>query len=285
MKENDSLNYSTDALNVKSLFYNKEISLYIEGKEDIPFWENILSFWELNNLHLEETYGYEGLIDYMDQIVDNDANILVACDSDHSRFLKENKYKNPKIIRTYGYSIENTMYCVHKINQVVKRFSKSKNSFNKEITKWYHQFCDDCTILLYYDIANHRFSKGVQVFGDKCNRFLESDHSPNLGKDKIDNYIKSIDRHFSEIEINECIELVKKDKRELRFLIKGHFLTNAVINLIKSLVEKETGDKVTLSLDNLYSLMVGCMFPCKDKCMDLETLKERMLGGLAAVLN
>ena len=273
---NNDLSYSTNALNIKNLFYRKDVSVYVEGKEDILFWDVMFKASTTVNVHIEDSDGSENLKDYMDRIINEDAQIIVACDSDHTPFLMENKYNNPRIVRTYGYSIENTMYCVNNINHVVKRFAKSKNDFKNEIMEWYKIFCDNCSILLYYDIANHRFTKKVQVLGDKCNRFLTSTHSSNINSASVLRHIESLKSYFSKEEIEECVSLVAKDDRELRFLIKGHFLTNGAINLIKEIVNRETGGSVSISLDSLYSLTINCISTCKSLCKDRQTVHERI---------
>jgi hypothetical protein len=270
--EKFDLTYSTDALNVKSYFFNKRISVYVEGKEDILFWDFIFKNCNLNDYHIEDTNGLEGLQVYMDRIVDNDAKIIVACDCDHSPFIIDYKYTNNRIIKTYGHSIENTMYCVYNIEQTIKRFAKTRRTFRPKILDWYQKFSNSAIDLLKYDIANIRFSKSVRVFGDKCNRFLKSNDSPELSQVKINKYLSSVISKFTPKEVEECTKLIESDNRELRYLIKGHFLTNGIINLIKQSVLEETGLKISISIDNLYSLMVNCINNCDIECSDMGHL-------------
>jgi hypothetical protein len=281
--DNNSLTYATDALNVKSLFYNKEISIYVEGEEDILFWEKIFSSYASINYHIEDTNGYEKLKEYMDKIIKDDARIIIACDCDHSPFALNNKYDNPRIVRTYGYSIENTMYCVNNINYTVKRYSKSRKDFTNDIIRWYNDFCAHCLNLLYYDIANHRFSKSIKGLGDNCCRFLKSESSPDIAPDKVKKYISKIKNKFDVNEINECIELVRKDNRELRFLIKGHFLDNGIFNFVKSTAEQELKANVDLSFDGLYASTVNCIVACNNKCVDMLALYERVDKSIKSV--
>jgi hypothetical protein len=280
-----SLEYSTDALNVKSQFYNKEISIYVEGKEDIVFWDSIFKTCQLNDYYIEDTGGYESLVGYMDKIIDDNARIIVACDCDHSPFIIDYKYNNPRIIRTYGYSIENTMYCIHNIEQAIKRYARTRKTFHPRIIDWYAKFAILSKDLLKYDIANIRFAKGTRVFGDKCNRFLKSEDSTELSPIRINKYLSSILSKFTKEEIKECSELIEGDDRELRYLIKGHFLSNGVINLIKQMVLEETGIKVSISIDSLYSLMVTCISTCDKKCPDLPHLTKASIDAFTALQN
>ena len=140
------------------------------------------------------------------------------------------------------------------------------------LINWYQQFSLSSLDLLKYDVANIRYSKGTRIFGDKCNRFLKSKDSPDLSPTKISSYLSSIISKFTDQEIKECSKLIKNDKRELRYLIKGHFLTNGIINLIKQVVLEETGIIITISIDSLYSLMVNCINNCDKQCQDLKHL-------------
>jgi hypothetical protein len=280
-----NLEYSTDALNVKSQFYNKEISVYVEGKEDIIFWESIFKTCQLEDYYIEDTNGFENLTNYMDKIIDDNATIIVACDCDHSPFILDYKYNNLRIIKTYGYSIENTMYCIHNIEQSIKRYAKTRKSFHPKINEWYNKFAILSKDLLKYDIANIRFSKGTRILGDKCNRFLKSEDSIDLSPIKINHYLSKILSRFTEEEIQECTDLIDADERELRYLIKGHFLTNGVINLIKQVVLQETGIKVSISIDSLYSLMVTCINTCDKGCPDLPHLTKASKDAFATFQN
>ena len=284
MKPN-SLEYSTDALNVKSQFFNKTISVYVEGKEDIIFWDSIFKYSKLKDYHIEESNGKENLQILMNKIIDEDARIIVAIDCDHSPFLKDYKYHNRRIIKTFGYSIENTMYCYNNIEQTIKRFAKTRKNFQEQIRIWYKNFSLSSKELLNYDVANVRFSKSTRVFGDKCNRFLKSEDSYELSQTKINNYISSIISKFSEKEINETSDLIDADDRELRYLIKGHFLTNGVINLIKQTVLQETGFKITISIDSLYSLMVTCLGNCQNDCEDMNYLSINSKSAFDSLKN
>jgi hypothetical protein len=270
--EKIELSYSTDALNVRSLFYNKKISVFVEGKEDILFWDFIFKNCKQTEYNIEETSGYENLLLYMDRIVEDDAQIVVACDCDHSPFLENYKYNHNRIIKTYGHSIENTMYCVHNLEQTIKRFAKTRKTFRLQIQSWYKRFSESSIELLKYDIANVRYSKGVKVFGDKCNRFLKNDDSTELSQAKIKSYLTAIILKFTTQEIEDCTKLIESDPRELRYLIKGHFLTNGIINLIKQQVLEETGLKITISIDSLYSIMVNCLNHCSSECIEMRFL-------------
>lgn len=279
------LSYSTDALNVKSLFYNKSFIVYVEGQDDINYWDNFLSNSTESEYIVEESPGGKtGLLSYMDKIVEEDAQIIVACDSDYNTVIEpEEKYIHDRIIRTYGYSIENSMYCPHNINQLIRRFGKIRKDFTPEISTWYDEFLEDSRILLIYDLANHMFTKGIQVFGDKCIRFLTSDKSAKVSETKVNKFIQELTPNFTEQEINDSSVRISNSGKELRFLFKGHFLTNAVLNFIKGTIKKETSASVSINLDSLYALTLSCVGKCNHECENIRQTKERIINSIKSL--
>lgn len=279
------LNYSTDALNVKSLFYNKSFIVYVEGKDDIMFWDNFFSINENFSYIVEESPGGKtGLVSYMDKIVQENAQIIVACDSDYETIVvPKDKYINKRIIRTYGYSIENSMYCPHNINQLIRRFGKIKKNFTPEVLEWYKSFSEKSRILLIYDLANHIFKKGTQVFGNNCVRFLTSKKSANISEKKVNDFIQKICSEFTEEQIEKSKDLISNNGKELRFLLKGHFLTNAVLNFIKSTIKRETLLDVNIPLDTLYVVMLSCIGRCNNECDDFKLTKEKIRNSVKSL--
>jgi hypothetical protein len=104
----NDLEYALEALEIKGLFYNKKITVYVEGKDDPLFWDNLFNIAEIE-AHIEDVGGSLELDKYIAKIIDSNAEFYVATDNDHNDFL-ENIATHPKVIRTYGYSIENSMY-------------------------------------------------------------------------------------------------------------------------------------------------------------------------------
>ena len=252
----NSLQYSKEALEAKSLFYNKHLSVYVEGEDDVLFWQYLFNAAEIS-AHVEDVGGVKEIEKYIVKILEEDAGFIVACDNDYNDFL-ELPPAHPNIIRTYGYSIENSMYYFNKIHEIVTKLCRQKIDVQKIIEKWAEDFTNNVYDLLRYDIANFKFSKGIKVIGNNCFRFLQSDTSPYISQKKISDFLDSIRGHFSEGEIKIVDDLISVSKKDFWFLIKGHFLTHATINLIKTLVKKHSGSVCSLSKDAIYALTIDC---------------------------
>lgn len=250
------LEYSMDALDAKGLFYNRSITVYVEGNDDVLFWDYLFKVAEVD-AYIEDVGGDNEINKYIQQILDSEAGFIVACDNDHNDFISPNTEHN-QIIRTYGYSIENSMYNFEKIEDIITKLSRKRVHVKQIIEEWAEEFSNKVYELLKYDIANHKYKKGITVFGDCCARFLKSKNSHWVSSEKISEYIDRIKDKFTEEEITEVEKLLNSTEKDFWFHIKGHFLTNAATNLIKSIVKEQTGYSPVIPLDMIYSLTIDC---------------------------
>lgn len=249
--------YSSDAIENKAAFFDKNYTVYVEGPEDILFWDNLFQEAGLCDFHIEDVGGSENLEPYMDEIIQNDLNIIVACDSDYGSLDNALTF-NSKIIYTHGFSIENSMYRIDKINEIIQYLAKKRVDLKEEIKLWQLDFEEKCESLLIYDYANHKFDKGITVLGLNSCRYLVNNSSKFLCNTKINKAIENIKGTISEEEFEKAKTELEKSPLNNWFHIRGHFLSNAVYNLIKSTSERIGGNNVSFSLDALYVMTVNC---------------------------
>ncbi len=273
MNNTEAIEYSKEALEVKPLFYDKEFSVYVEGEDDVIFWESLFRIAGYENIHIEEVGGYLQLTPYMEKIVNEDTNIIVAADTDHRDFLGFD-FQDERIIRTYGYSIENSMYSIQRVHQIIRKLSNNNPPAKREIKNWRISFSKEAKQLLIFSIANSLYGKGEVIFGDKCIRFLKNSTASELCPAKIDKFIADISVLFTEEEIQVATNLLEETTKDVWYLIKGHFLTNGVLNYVTKTVEKKTGKKPFLSLEALYAL-----------CVDNEELKDKETEDIKEMVN
>ncbi len=269
--------YSAEALNVLNYFHDCDVVIFVEGDDDILFWNVISNKAGLLGARIEVAGCKNELLKKIEKIINEDASIIVACDRDHSPFC-QNIFENKQVVQPYGYSIENSMYCPSSISNIIRKLSRTLIKYDLIAEQYFIEFINNCRDLLIYDIANHRCQKGVSVFGDNCTKFLKSNKSVSLSTYKIALFIKSIKTNFQEEEILEVKELIETEKRELRYLIKGHFLTNAIINIIKKRVAEVSGRHVkSFSTEHLYTECVDYCKNCNpDDCKGLRSMADNL---------
>jgi len=256
----DSLEYSIEALEAKALFYGKQTILFVEGIDDPLFWDQFITSLNLE-VHIEEVGGGDNLEKIIDKIVDEDANVYVAIDRDYIDFYDEhvgNRRNHQRILQTYGHSIENTLYHPKILNEVIKSYVRlTVFDETKEIDSCISTFESDVRTLLIYDILSNKLQTSKKVLGDSCMRHLKNSKSTKLCSEKIQKYIESLELNFSEILIEEINTKFNDSNKRLSSIIKGHFLTTFIINLIKSYVKKFRNKEITLNTDNLYSEVIN----------------------------
>ena len=268
------LEYSNEALESKAFFYNKKITVYVEGKDDPLFWSSLFSLADLET-YVESVGGKNELEKYKRKIIDEGAEFYLAMDNDNSEFIG-NHYENDFIIKTYGYSIENTMYqSILPIEKMISNICRKKLDLSKEFNEWIDKFSMEVYELIVYDIANNKYQKGVSIFGDNCYRFLKNQNSHEICSAKTGQFIDKIKHHFTKEELLSVREQIEKSEKELWFLIKGHFISNALLNLIKNIIRKEIGTSKTITPDFLYSITMDC-FENWQKRIDIFTVVKRI---------
>lgn len=254
--DND-FDYSSDAIENKAAFFDKNYTVYVEGSEDILFWDNLFQEAGIDDFHIEDVGGSENLEPYIDEIIQNDLNVIVACDNDYSS-LDNSLINNDKIIYTYGFSIENSMYRTEKINEVIQYLAKKRADIQDDIEQWKLDFEERCETLLIYDYANHKFNKGITVLGLNSCTYLVNNSSKLLCDTKINKALEKIKGSINEEEFEEAKNELEASSLNNWFHIRGHFLSNAVYNLIKSTSERMSGNNVCFSMDALYAMTVNC---------------------------
>ena len=269
------LEYSNEALEAKGLFYDKDFTVYVEGKDDPLFWKQLFSLAEIE-AHIEEVGGKNELAKYIGKIINDGARFYVARDNDNSEFFDDTLY-HENIISTYGYSIENSMYCYpNPIEETISKFCRKKLDFSSDFNEWLFNFSNDLYDLIVYDIANNKFKKGISIFGDNCYRFLKGQNSYKLCSNKISTFIDSVKSNFTEDEINEVKDLIHQSEKDLWFLIKGHFITHALINFIKNSIRKEIGSSKSVTPDYLYSITVDCTENWENR-IDIKNVVDQII--------
>lgn len=280
--ENNQLVHSACAINVTHQFYDKKFMLYVEGDDDIVFWdEHFKKYISSTFYEIEQVHGKENLARYLVGIKDGTLqNVVVACDSDFTLFLDIDPLNSPFIIKTYGHSIENTMFCPYSVAAYIRRLSKTTVDYSREVLEWLTEFSDSAKKLLPYEIENEInpahcsdlpkvFNKGFCFYQDKHNKIY-------LDKDIIDNYIKTIISNYSPDRIQEIVAKINEGKRDIRFIIQGHFIADAMMNYIRMRVKQIKGQSVNVSNDAMYESIVDCKHSCSPLCNDKLFLKAQI---------
>lgn len=269
----NTLSYSESGLRVKAAFYNKKAMVYVEGTDDIIFWEQ---FFDKQVYKVEDVGGCGNFKSYIQRLNNGEKSFVVAGDLDYST------YKSPictskLYVTTYCHSIENMMYCPHHINHAVQRLARdSRIDSIGEIEDFYNRFIAGVENLLILDAANNIYNKGVSILGDSCYRFLDKDNLPEIDSTLVNNFYNSKVGQFEMHEINAVKTILQTEPRPKRLLIKGHFLTEAIRIWINKRVPAVSNKNPQLNGDALYETLVTCHDICDPICKERKHILDQI---------
>lgn len=261
----NTLAYSDSALGVKSAFYNKKAMVYVEGTDDIIFWEQ---FFDKHVYKVEDVGGCGNFKEYIQRLNNGEKSFVVAGDLDYSPYMPSS-CSSKLFVTTYSHSIENVMYCPHNINHAVQRLARdSRIDSLGEIESFYERFINGVEKLLILDTANNIYSKGIRIFGESCHRFLDQSNLPEINQRLVDDFYNAKVVHFDEQEIRNVERLIQSEQRPKRLLVKGHFLTEAIRLWINKRVPSVSTKNPQLNGDALYEALVTCHDICTPICKE-----------------
>lgn len=270
--ESNSLEHSFEGLSVLNQFYETSVTLYVEGDDDIPFWNSLFKKFAPKDFYeMEQTHGKEGLQRYIDGIKNGQLqNVIVACDSDYSCILQDSNTAYPLIVTTYGHSIENSMFCKPMLIDYLSRLTTSTKDYTEDVEHWTSAIENDAYKLLQIDILNEQKPNGKSC---KCltmgfPRF--SDGKGKLIQAKINEVVRAAEQIFTAEEFEEAKGKVDSVVKPLFKILQGHFVGGAVNEFLH--------EKANCSLSHkaIYAEFSACRGICDTECEDIKYIKKKI---------
>ena len=264
--------WGDDALSIKHRFFNKKFMVYVEGKEDVPFWVHrfsLLNFdqFEIQPVSQEEKSsgsGQKELRKLMHQITRGEIkNTIIASDKDYGDFLVNCIIRDKRIVYTPGYSFENSIYCIEGLNAFL-RLRLCNNSINetKFLYEWFDSELKKLIPIIALDILNEKYKKGIEILPNGKFLFvLKNDGKSHLvDENKVDSVFQNHIVFFEQDEVNELMEKLKK--KDLKYIIRGHALSDIVRNVLKHCIAKYSGNKGISNNEIFEHFVQRCQMRC-----------------------
>lgn len=244
-----SLEYSLEAQNVKSAFFRAKALVYVEGDDDVLFWEAIFALTPNFPVEIEPVGGSAQLDKHIENITNGRLNAIAARDSDFLAHTK-NSVCSPRVLYTYGYSIENSLYTEDILHQILRSFCRSASIPRSKSSDWLNLLGSSFAPLICLDIANAISKSGQTVISDSCSRFMTSGCSATPCAQKIADHASSIETLLPPSAITSGKLAVSGPATAIKNL-KGHTLASAALKfIIKS--AKSVNRSAVISRDSLY---------------------------------
>jgi len=233
------LKYSGEAKNILNQFHRVEKILYVEGEDDILFWDLIFNKLSHISVRIEEVGGKQNIIkDYREEVLSGQATYLIAMDSDFDKLKFQQHHTN--IISTFGYSIENTIITDSVLDKSLRIFCKTQDwNMPENLSKeWLYELEKKVTPLILYAIINNEKELGYAVIPDNSDRFMKSDKSCELCELKINSYLDNLEIEISEEQQAKIYTALSLQGLGVLDVLLGHFLMSAASRLIKVKTEE-----------------------------------------------
>lgn len=250
-----NLDYSNEANNILNRFYQVDTMVYVEGIDDIPFWEYLFEKFAPFTFEVKDVGGITELHNYIEKIIDNEITSIVACDADFTYVGEFPIHDN--IIRTYGYSIENSLICVRTIRKVIRTIGRLHGYFitQADIQNWITELNESSYDLVFHDIANFLLKEGKIVTGDNCSKFTTSRYSYTLCQNKISSHLESINLPIDEDLEKTINDRLNNNDKVIFDLLRGHFFFSVALKYVTKTLSNASR-KISLSNDAFFGALL-----------------------------
>lgn len=249
------LEYSTDALNAKSAFYRAKAIVYVEGDDDVLFWEELFSKVPEFSAVIESVGGSGELDKYIAQIENGKLDAIAARDADFLRF-QGMVANTSRVIYTFGYSMENSLYTSEVIHHIARSWCKSPSLTNAQCTKWLNELGTAFAPLIALDIANSVSDAGASVLADNCTRYMTGQSSAIPCSVRIGTHVADVEPRIPKQAVASAKKAVLSSKTGSIDNLRGHLLATAVLKFLLQ-TAKSLGKKINVSMDALYAAAIS----------------------------
>lgn len=245
------LAYSSDAINVLNRFFRVDVIVYVEGEDDVVFWDEV--FRKCGSISAELIpLGDCCQVDiYAEKILNGELNAIAARDKDYLHFLGR-EIVHPRVIYTVGHSIENSLLSHSSITDIAKICCRDSRVSPSECKGWIGKFVESFRSLCSLELAKEIDCVGEVVLGDNCTRFMITDNSDIPCVQKISAHVTKVSEKLSVEAIERSSTLMPSDREGTWRSLRGHFVMSGVQKFIANRM-KERGRKASISYDQLFA--------------------------------
>lgn len=273
--------YSSEALNVLNKFHRADIAVHVEGDDDIVFWKEVFKQFSNKKVEFIPSGGSPELDRRIGLIEAGLLNAFAARDSDYL-VLRGASSTSPRILYSYGYSIENTLYCELSVATLAMLASRTNDDFLPVTKDWRSVFANAFFPLLRLDLANDIGGTGISVLGDNCSRYMENDSSKNPCPAKIGAKAIKSTSQLDTGSIAAADNIINKRGLEPWRWLRGHFIASGVQKFISNSV-KGTGRRVSVAHEHIFCQAVLCVHQVLSNDIEQRSYYQKSITNACAI--
>ena len=219
-----TIEYSVAARNAKAAFLGVDYIVYVEGPDDVPFWEELFVRFSDLQVSIEAVGGATELQKYVQEIEGGLLNAVAACDRDYGA-LQECLSDSPRILYTYGHSIENSLYIPEVVLGAIRHIGRlnSRDVDAEEYERWVANFAQSVDELLTRDVAVCILGAGETVLGLNCTRFMTTATSHLVDSAKVAEFVDGLTTAIGDDDIEDARSRIGDSQIGSFFCLGGTF--------------------------------------------------------------
>jgi hypothetical protein len=248
------LEYSVEALNSLHKFYRADRIVYVEGPDDVPFWETIFDVFASFEVEIQDLGGSAELDKIVVKILTEGLDIIVARDADYLFILGE-YVEHPNVVYTFGHSMENSVFTPEVVHRAARLLCKSNAITLTDCRAWLEHICDCSVPLTLCGIASRISDLGLVAFPDNAAKVLRDNNRCEIDSEKMTVYRSNLEKNVSGALLSRAEQIVSDSSRDFCDLIKGHFLRSATYHFLTAKMKNFGGAKA-MSADVFFALSI-----------------------------
>jgi hypothetical protein len=249
------LQYSAKALDTLRYFHRTRFVVFVEGHEDIPFWTMIFDLGGMEKAYFKLAGGHAELTKYVNAIVVDSADVVVARDADFDDMLG-GRVDHPRVLYTFGYAIENTICSDTAIAGALRLFLYSNDDPLPVVHEWIRMLGDTLERMIILDIASRMDNEGVLVPMDNALRFFDRRNRSQISATLVESAAVPIETQIPVSRVVEARARLGASAKPLRYYFRGHCLFSAVLHLVVDSTRR-AGRGITLSREALFGVLMS----------------------------
>lgn len=252
----NDVRYSPEAVSVLHKFYDSGFMVFVEGEDDVLFWEIVFSALGISGASVAEKGGCCELDKYCDDVVNGGAKVIVARDSDYNAF-SGRRLVHPLIIYTPCHSIENSIYIIEVICSIYKLLTKGGLLDRKEVSDWLDVIREAFSGLIAHEVVKNVLGRDDDILGGSVFKYMDKTCLSSPDRRLISRKIRALEDGMDARQAG-ILKLLEEYFSVSGFeWMRGHCWQELVHKFIVRMISL-AGKKVSVSYESFYAIAISC---------------------------
>lgn len=277
----------------------EDFCILLENEQDMFYWKKVfcnslnnhsIGFYSMASFPYLSTSerGKDSLIKFLKEVNEcyseiekKELSLFIAWDSDYDIF-KSDEIRDSIVIDTYGYTIENSLFCPNRIAKIIMEDIPLNDKYYidiyNRINDWYISLDDRLRDFVIMNIAASLMKEtdeDVPKVMGRCADVYMNNNRTDIDDDKVSKKVIEINKLIPEEFVNRAKDLLISSEKDMRLIISGHFLEKLVQRKVEQVVKenrdilrkRENSGNISLNYKiSIEDLLKRANDKCKSYC-------------------